>query len=120
MEEAVSYPGWCRGHALTGCAGIRNAPEPVYRAPEDRPPGGVFGGCDERLAGRTLVGRMAAHQDARDPLCCVGASPLNSPTVSRRYQQPMSALNPQKIVRCLVETPACPKATPDRTAARRR
>ena len=25
---------------------------------------------------------MAAHQDARDPLCCVGASPLNSPTVS--------------------------------------
>ena len=57
MEGAISCACRRGGHALTGRAGVRDAPEPLHRAGENRAPAGLHGRGDERLAGRALAGR---------------------------------------------------------------
>ncbi len=75
-----SGPGW--GHALTGRPRLRNAPEPLHRAGEDRASADLYRHRDERIADRQLDRWPATRQDARHALRFPGTGRLNSPTVS--------------------------------------
>src|SRR3954452_8425744 len=82
MAGALPQAGRGGGPALAGRACLRDAPEPLHRAGEDRASAGLHRGRDERLAGGPLAGWATARQDTGDPLCRPCPNRLTSPTVS--------------------------------------
>ena len=82
MAGALPQAGRGGGHALAGRACLRDAPEPLHRAGQDRASAGLHRGRDERLTGGPLAGWATARQDTGDPLRRPGSRRLNSPTVS--------------------------------------
>src|SRR3954451_17097297 len=82
MAGALPQAGRGGGHALAGRAWLRDAPEPLHRAGEDRASAGLHRGRDERLAGGPLAGWATTRQDTGDPLRRPCPSRLTSPTVS--------------------------------------
>src|SRR3954469_19044994 len=88
LEEALPDPRWGRRYAVTGRARLRDAPEPLHRAGENRAPAGLYCRRDERIADRALAGWPAAGQDTRNALRRSRAGDLNSPTVSHLCSLP--------------------------------